>query len=245
MEVMARGRFLDRRYQVLGGTLSAPVALLIGATLAGSILAAQLQGFGLAVALVPGYVLVGEVWRLVSWVFVQPDPLGLIFAALALYWFGRDLVRVWGPARFLGAYVGLAAVAAAITCAAAFTSSTLMGTRFVGAWPVVSALIVAWACLFPTRSILLYFVIPLHGRNLIYATLAGTLLFALLGGSMSAYIPHFAAQLAALVAMRGNPFGGLWARLKFEVAYGRWRRKASRLRAVPRPDQDDRPRYYH
>jgi membrane associated rhomboid family serine protease len=245
MESMARRGFLDRSYGVLGGSLPAPVALVIGATLVSSILAAQLAGFGLAIALVPGYVLQGQVWRLVSWVFVEPDPLGLIFAGLALYWFGRDLVRVWGAARFLGAYVGLAAVAAAITCAAAFASPVLMGARFVGAWPIVSGLIIAWACVFPTRSMLLYFVIPLQGRNLIYATLAGTLLFALLGGSLAAYIPHFAAQLVTLAAMRGNPFGGLWARLKFEVAYGRWRRRASRLRAVPRPDEHDRPRYYH
>jgi membrane associated rhomboid family serine protease len=245
MESMARRGFLDRSFMVLGGSLPVAVALLIGATLIGSILAAQLAGFGLAVALVPGYVFAGQLWRLVSWAFVEPDALGLIFAGLALYWFGSGLVRAWGAGRFLAAYAGLAAVAAAITCAAAIVSPGLLGARFVGAWPVVSALIVAWACVFPTRSILFYFVIPLHGRNLIYATLAGTLLFALLGGSLAAYIPHFAAQLVALVAMRGNPFGGLWARIKFEVAYGRWRRRATRLRAVPRPDEQDRPRYYH
>ena len=49
-------------------------------------------------------------------------------------------------------------------------------------WPLADALIIAWATLFPTRQMLVYFVIPLGGRNLIYATLGGTLIFALLAG---------------------------------------------------------------
>jgi len=242
---MARGRFLDRRFEVLGGSLPAPVALLIAVTLASSILAAQLRGFGAFAPLVPVLVFAGQLWRVATFVFVMRDPIGLIFGCLALFWFGRDLVRVWGPVRFLARYLGIAAAAGTITCLLAFVSPRLMGTEFAGIWPTVSALIIAWACVFPGRTMLFNFVVPLSGRNLIYATFASTLLYALLAGSMTVYIPDFAAQLVTLAAMRGNPFGGLWARLKFEVAYGRWRRKASRLRAVPRPDQDDRPRYYH
>lgn len=241
---MARGRFMDRRFEVLGGSLPAPVALLIGATLVSSILGAQIAGLTEAGALVPGYVLRGEVWRLVTWVFFERSPVSLIFAALALYWFGRDLVRVWGPLRFLGAYASLAAAAAGVTCLVALAAPDLRRYLFVGAWPVVSALIIAWACVFPGRNMLLYFVLPLSGRNLIYATLGGTLLFALLGGSLAAYIPDFAAQLLCLAVMRGNPLRPLWARLRFELAYGRWRRRTSRLREVPR-SRDEGPRYYH
>jgi membrane associated rhomboid family serine protease len=241
---MARRSFLDRRFDVLGGSLPAPVALLIAATLVSSILGAQVAGFAAAGALVPGYVFLGQLWRLVSWVFLELDPLGLIFAALALFWFGRDLVRVWGPLRFLGAYLGLAAAAAGITCLAALAFPELRAHPFIGAWPVVSALIIAWACVFPGRNMLLYFVVPLSGRNLIYATLGGTLLFALLGG-MANFIPHFAAQLVSLAVMRGNPIGPLWARVRFELAYGRWRRRARRLHEVPRPTRDESSRYYH
>ena len=241
---MARSRFLDRRFEVLGGSLPAPVALLIGATLVSSILGAQLPGFAEGGALVPGLVYLGQLWRLLSWVFFEQDPLGLIFAALALFWFGRDLVRVWGPLRFLGAYLSLAAAAAGVTCLVALALPGLRAYAFLGAWPVVSALIIAWACLFPTRNLLLYFVIPMGGRNLIYATLGGTLLFALLSRDKAPYIPHFAAQLLSLAAMRGNPLRPLWTRLRFELAYGRWRRRTSRLREVPRP-RDEGPRYYH
>jgi len=241
-----RARFLDRRFHVLGGSLPAPVALLIGITLVASILGARLAGFAAAGALVPGLVLLGQAWRLVSWAFFEMDPLGLIFAALALFWFGSDLVRIWGPGRFLATYLGLAAAAAGVTCLAALAWPPLRAQPFVGAWPVVSALIVAWAIAFPTRNILLYFVVPLHGRNLIYATLGGTLLFALLGGGLFQFIPHFAAQLLSLAVMRKRPLGELWARVKFELAYRRWRRRTSPLREVPRGEpRDEGPRWYH
>jgi membrane associated rhomboid family serine protease len=189
-------------------------------------------------------VFAGQLWRLLTWAFFELDPLGLIFAGLALFWFGSDLVRTWGPTRFLARYLGLAAGAAALTCAVALVWPGLRVRPFVGAWPVVSALIVAWAVVFPTRNILLYFVVPLHGRNLIYATLGGTLIFALLGG-ISNFVPHFGAQLLSLAALRGAPLGGLWTRVKFELAYRGWRRRSSRLREVPPPSRDSSSRWYH
>lgn len=236
--------WLDRRFRVLGGSLPAPVALLIGVTLVCSIAGAQLAGVAAAGALIPGYVFFGQLWRLFTWAFFEQDALGLIFAALALFWFGSDLVRIWGPVRFLASYLGLAGAAAAVTCALALVWPGLRVHPYLGAWPVVSALIIAWAICFPTRNILLYFVVPLHGRNLIYATLGGTLLFALLGG-VQGFVPHFAAQLVTLAAMRGTPLGQLWARVRFELAYRGWRRRARGLREVPRPSRDEPSRWYH
>lgn len=245
MEAMpARSSFLDRRFRVLGGSLPAPIALLIGATLVSSIAGAQLPGVSEAGALVPALVFSGQLWRLVSWAFFELDALGLIFAGLALFWFGADLVRIWGPVRFLAYYFGLAAAAAAVTSTLSLVWPTLYLQPFVGAWPVVSGLIIAWACAFPTRNILLYFVVPLSGKNLIYATLGGTLLFALLGG-VGRFVPHFAAQLVCLAAMRGTPLGQLWARVRFELAYRGWRRRTRGLREVPRPQRDDESRWYH
>ena len=92
-----RVSWLDRRFHLLGGSLPASIALLIGATLVASILGAQVPGVAAMGALVPAQVFGGQLWRLMTWAFFEPDALGLIFAALALYWFGGDLVRIWGP----------------------------------------------------------------------------------------------------------------------------------------------------
>src|SRR5512135_1043273 len=154
---MPRSRWLDRRYSVLGGSLTAPVALLIGATLVASILAVQVRGVAFAGVLVPDLVFQGQAWRLLTWVLFEQDPLSLIFAGLALYWFGNDLARVWGPGRFLGAYFGVAAVAAIATCLLAIVWPALGTTPYAGPWAVVDALIIAWALSFPTRNIFVYF----------------------------------------------------------------------------------------
>jgi membrane associated rhomboid family serine protease len=241
---MPRSRWLDRRYSLLGGSITAPVALLIGATLVASILAAQARAVGFAGVLVPGLVFEGQAWRLFTWVLIEPDPLGLIFAGLALFWFGNDLARVWGPGRFLVVYFGLAGAAGIVTCLVSLAWPGLAMTPYAGPWAVVDALIIAWALLFPTRNIFVYFVLPLSGKNLIYATLGGTLLFALLGGGIGRFIPHFAAQLLTLAVMRGAPVD-LWRRIRFEVAYRGWRRRASRLREVPPRPPGDNPRWYH
>jgi membrane associated rhomboid family serine protease len=240
---MPRSRWLDRRYSVLGGSLTAPVALLIGATLVGSILAAQARGVAFAGVLVPGLVYQGQAWRLVTWVLVEQDPLGLIFAGLALFWFGNDLARVWGPGRFLAVYFGLAGAAAIVTCLLAIVWPALAMTPYAGPWAVVDGLIIAWALSFPGRNIFLYFVLPLSGKNLIYATLGGTLLFGLLGG-IGRFVPHFAAQLLTLAVLRGAPVD-VWRRIRFEWAYRGWRRRASRLREVPPRPPGGNPRWYH
>ena len=240
---MPRMRWLDRRFSLLGGSLTAPVGLLIGATLVSSILGAQVSGIVLSGALVPGLVFLGEVWRLFTWVLFEQDALSLIFASLALFWFGNDLVRIWGPGRFLATYFGLAGAAGVVTCLAAMVWPALRMAPFLGPWGVVDALIIAWAICFPTRNIFLYFVLPLHGRNLIYATLGGTLLFALLGG-VGRFVPHFAAELLTLAALRGTRVGSLWARVRFEVAYRGWRRRASKLKEVT-PSRPETTRWYH
>jgi membrane associated rhomboid family serine protease len=241
---MARRRWLDRHFYVLGGTLTAPVALLIGVTLLSSILGAQIAGILFGGALVPGLVLQGEVWRLFTWPLFERDALSLIFALLALFWFGNDLVRIWGPVRFLVRYFALAGAAGVGTCLVALVWPALLAAPFVGPWAVVDAVIIAWAVSFPTRDIFLYFVVPLHGRNLVYATLGGTLLFALLGG-IGAFVPHFTAELLTLALLRGVRVDRLWARARFELAYRLWRRRTSRLREVPPRAGDDSPRWYH
>ena len=244
---MARVRWLDRSFPVLGGRVPAPAALLIGATFLASIAGSASPRLVESCALVPILVLRGEVWRLFTWPLFQLDPLGLIFGALGLFWFGGELVRVWGPGGFMAAYFGLAAAAGTVTCLLALGLESRMPVAFLGMWPLVGALTIAFATYFPSRDVGVYFVLPLRGRNLINATLAGTLLFALLGAGVThflSFVPHFAAQFLMLAALRGTSLKFL-ASLRDELAYRRWRRGASKLKAVPGPAREEPPRWYH
>jgi membrane associated rhomboid family serine protease len=56
-------------------------------------------------SLVPGYVLAGEWWRVVTSGFLHIGPVHLIVNMLALWMLGRDLERVLGRGRFLALYL--------------------------------------------------------------------------------------------------------------------------------------------
>jgi membrane associated rhomboid family serine protease len=151
----------------------------------------------------PRAVASGEIWRLVTWVFVETEPLNLLFGGLVLYWFGRDLVDAWGERRFLATYLGVAAAAGALTCLVALAWPALWGGRFTGFWAALDALIVAWALLHPYRQILLFFAVPVSGRALAWITVGGTVLFALFGG-VAAFVPHLLAEGLAWLWVSGQ-----------------------------------------
>jgi membrane associated rhomboid family serine protease len=244
MAPMAARRSLDRSFTILGGSMPLAVALLIGLTLLASIAGAQAPALRILGSAMPAAVLSGQVWRLVTWVLFERDPLNLIFGALALFWFGGELVRLWGAVRFLYTYFGLAVGAGLATCALALVWSSLGSLPYLGPWPVIDALIIAWASLFPARQVFLYFVLPLRGRSLVYATLGGTLLFALLT-DVPSFVPHFAAELLMLASLKGTSLRELWVRFRYEWHYQRWRRRASKLRAVPPASRDERSPWLH
>lgn len=58
---------------------------------------------------VPGAILHGQIWRLVTFVLVPSGTTGLLFTALMLYfyyWCGSQLEQLWGTARFNVFYLG-------------------------------------------------------------------------------------------------------------------------------------------
>ena len=183
----------------------------------------------------------GELWRLLTWVFVEVHPLSLIFGCLVLWIFGSDLSYTWGPRRFLAIYCGFAVAAGGLTCVIARLAwPTLLAVPYLSMWPVVEALIIAWATLHPHRQIFVYFVLPVGGRALIWVTVGGTLLYALLL-RIEFFIPHFIAQGLMFLYLRPVSPRYLWLRFKYAVAT----RKRTHLRTVDRHDREEPPRWLH
>ena len=247
---MARPNPLAGSFEVLGSRIPRVVGLLIGLTLGASSVGAVGFRNGLdtvvrSAALVPGLVFAGQAWRLFTWVFFEMEPISLIFGCLALLWFGRDLALAWGPGRFLATYAGLAGLTGLGVCLLALLfPSTLLGFPHIGPWALIDGLIVAWAMLYPHKDILLYFVVPLRGRNLIYATVGGTVLFALLRG-ITGYVPHFVAEGLALLYMRDPFVETWWLRLRYNLRTRAWRRRTSHLRPVDRTSGEEPPKWLH
>lgn len=147
--------------------------------------------------LAPAEVWHGQLWRLVTWTFFELSPIGLLFACLMLYWFGRDLVAEWGTPRFLRVYFGLSAGTAVVVCLLARVWPELMNGVFAGSVAANAGLVIAWALTFPERQIYLYFIVRLGGMVLVYVTLGITTLFALYYGA-AAMAQEFAAEALIL-----------------------------------------------
>jgi membrane associated rhomboid family serine protease len=227
-----------RNYRVWRFDMPAPILILIILTLVASIGGAICQRNGIPVIsygiLLPEKIFQFELWRLVTWIFFEGQPLSLVFACLMLYWFGRDLCRTWGYARFLAVYFGFAAgVGMATALIGRFLWNDVYLIGHAGNWPLSEALIIAYATLFPERTINIYFVLPVQGRALIWITIGGTVLFALFYG-FAGFVPHFLAEFAMLAYV-----GGL------RKSYLRWKlqrmekQRRSYLRSVEMTDRDE------
>jgi membrane associated rhomboid family serine protease len=214
-----------RTFFTFGGRMPPVVGALIAVTVALSLASSPALRFGDRLLelglLVPGEVLRGQVWRVVTWAFFAARPLELVFGCLCLYWFARDLVAGWGEWRFLAVYLGVAATAGLLLTAAMplVGGAPAMGLPFSGVNAcALVAMVLLWALLNPTRQINFYFVFPMQGRVLALITVGATVLFALWNG-VAAMMPEFAAEAAAL--------GYLYAWLPLE--------RAARRARKPRP----------
>lgn len=170
-------------------------------TLAASIIAALDGGFiARTAALIPSRVLHGEIWRLVTWPFVEPGPTGLILTVLAIFKFGTDLSSRWGDRRLQRFMTQIILAAAIATCVLAL----LGGQRYMhhlGGWAVANALVIAWARTFPDRTLTLYGLVPLNGRTLSHVTIGINVVYAIYAGPL-AVAPELAACAAAFAYPR-------------------------------------------
>ena len=104
----------------------------------------------------------GEVWRLVSFVFVPGygSPFALIIALYFYYWIGSTLEREWGTAKFTLYYVG----GALLTVLGVIITSLITGNyhlTLAGTGYVNLSMFLAFAVLFPDMTVLLFFIIPI------------------------------------------------------------------------------------
>lgn len=130
-------------------------------------------------ALSPERIWRGEVWRLVTWIAIEPSVVNLVVTCVCIYRFGGELVEAWGAWRLQRFMVQIVVVAALVT--------SLVGLVFDGiyrtaGWVVDDALVIAWARQFPTQSVIFYGMLELRGTQLVTLTVGTTLLFAVFFG---------------------------------------------------------------
>jgi membrane associated rhomboid family serine protease len=106
----------------------------------------------------PARVLHGEVWRLLTYAFLHSpyQLLHIVFNMLFLWWFGSELEGLYGSREFVTLYL-----VSALLGGVAFQAYA-MSTRdsCLGASGAVTAVMVLYACHFPSRVIYLFFMLP-------------------------------------------------------------------------------------
>jgi membrane associated rhomboid family serine protease len=128
-------------------------------------------------------------WQLVTYGFLHAGLTHLLFNMLGVYSFGSDLERVWGPRRFL-AYYMTCVVTAGVT---QLVFSAVTGSVYptVGASGGVFGLLLAFAMLFPHRTVMLL-IPPIPMKAPVFAVVFGAIeLFLGVTGTMEG-VAHFA-----------------------------------------------------
>lgn len=204
---MARRNPDFTRILTFGGRVPAAVGGLIALMVLASVLGWLERGFMGAAALAPVLVQRGEVWRLVTWPFLQDSPFTLLFGGFMLWSFGQQLSYVWSERRLVTRFFGYTVGAGVLTTLLALVWEPA-STPHVGIWPVVNALLFAWAMLYPDRQVNIWGVLPLTGKTLGLLVLVGTVLYGIAAGGVAGiggFAPHLFAIGIAWV--QGRPRG--------------------------------------
>ena len=132
-------------------------------------------------------VLQGQIWRLVSYVFIPPtlSPIWIIFAVWFLWFIGEGLEQAWGAFK-LNVYFFLGILG---TAAAAFIFPAVL----LNGGYLFTSLFFAFAVFYPDQEIYLFLILPIKVKFLAYFAA-----IALAFGFVTSQLPVQAATLLSL-----------------------------------------------
>jgi membrane associated rhomboid family serine protease len=150
-------------------------------------------------------------WQVITYAFLHGGFGHLFFNMLGLWMFGAELEQIWGAKRFVQFY--LASVLAAAACQ--LLVCALMGANFptVGASGGLFGLLLAFAMMFPNRTIVpLIPPIPMKAKTFVAIYGALELFFGVTGtASGVAHFAHLGGMLGGFLMIRywrgQPPFG--------------------------------------
>ena len=151
-------------------------------------------------------------WQVVSYAFLHGNLTHLAFNMFGLYFMGADVERVWGPRRFL-TYYAVCVVSAALMQLAVMVLNDAPDGPVVGASGGVFGLLLAFAMLFPNRTIV-PLIPPIPMPAWVFALLYGALELTLGVTGLQSGVAHF-AHLGGMV--------GGWLLIRRWRGQRRWR----------------------
>lgn len=138
-------------------------------------------------------------WQMGTYLFLHGGFFHILFNMLGLWMFGNDLEELWGTQRFVRFYF-ITGVGAALCSVLVSPNSTI---PIIGASGAIYGILAAYGILFPERTLLLYFVIPIKAKYfvLILGALAFWATLTSTGGGV-ANVAHLGGLLFGWLYMR-------------------------------------------
>ena len=177
--------------------------------------------------------MVGElrVWQLASYMFLHVGLFHILFNMLALWMFGSELERIWGPRYFLKFYfvcgVGAGVLTVIFSMIPLGFAEQLQQSIVIGASGAIYGLLLAYALYFPERPILVFLLFPIPAKY--FVMLIGAIAFysSLNATGGVANATHLGGLVVAYVFLKG-PRGQLIAELQYR--YLKWKLMRARKR---------------
>jgi len=138
-----------------------------------------------------------EIWQLVTYAFLHGSLMHLLFNMFALFMFGSEMERTWGPERFV-VYYFACVIGAAIAQLVTVHETGGAPHATLGASGGVFGLLLAFGMTYPRRRILLLFP-PIPMPAWLFVTIYGLIELILGITGTQAGVAHF-AHLGGMVA---------------------------------------------
>ena len=150
------------------------------------------------------------VWQLATYMFLHAGFLHILFNMLTLWWFGAELEQLWGTRRFVNFYmtcgVGAGVAVVALNYLLPWGNP---GLATVGASGAVLGLLMAFAMLFPNRTMMWNFLIPIQMKWFVLIMVVVTLMMSFQSGNGVSSFAHLGGLFVGWVLMkmpRGTSF---------------------------------------
>ena len=185
-------------------------------------------------------VLRGEIWRIVTFIFVpaSSSPFWLAVSLYFYYWIGTSLERQWGTAKFTLYYfsgVVLTLVVGIVTALVSGHNVLIEGTSYVNL-----SMFLAFAFLFPDTRLLLFFFIPVKIKWLAWLD-AALFLFDIIRYLM---LGAWGYALIPVVAIL-NYFLFFWAAIDAFIRQQKYRHNPQTVNFKKAVRQQQQQRGYH
>jgi len=149
----------------------------------------------------------GHLWQLVSYMFLH-DPSGpfhILFNMFTLWMFGVEMELLWGTRRFVLFYI-FSGICAGLFSLLTFASPLLWHTPVIGGSGAILALLTVYALTFPTRQILLFFIIPVNVVVAVVIFGAISVFGSLFSWGNVSHLTHLGGIVVGFLYVKTKPF---------------------------------------